>query len=92
MKEWGPGSENGAKLSAAFQAVFKKYKDDMAIMSSEAFLQDVDALAAKYRNDKTSPAFEKEFFALRLKYAPNLANMDKEIAEVPKQCGMPEYK
>jgi hypothetical protein len=90
MKEWGPGSEKGAKLECAIKSIMEKYKNDMAIMQSEAFLQAVDALTEKYKGDQSSPQFDKELRALRLQYAPNLAAMDKEIQEAQKALGMPD--
>ncbi|HEX4068941.1 MAG TPA: hypothetical protein VHX42_02485 [Candidatus Babeliales bacterium] len=82
MQEMMPGTEKGEKLAQAIKEVMDKYKNDLALLTTEPFLQAVDLLAAKHHNDKTSPAFAKEYFALRLKYAPDLARFDKDMQEL----------
>lgn len=90
MKEWGPGSAKNKKLQEALKVIMEKYKDELAILQSEAFLQAVDALTTKYQGDQSSPEFDKEMRALRLEYAPNLEKMDKEVQKVQKALGMPD--
>lgn len=82
MQELMPGTEKGKELAQALKDVMAKYKDDLALLTTESFLQEIDALAEKYHNDKTSPEFAKEYFALRLKHAPNLAHFDKEMQDL----------
>ncbi len=82
MQELMPGTEKGEKLAQAMKGIMDKYKDDLALLTTESFLQEVDTLAEKYHNDKTSLEFAKEYFALRLKHAPNLAHFDKEMQAI----------
>ena len=89
--QWMPGTENGSKLQEAFSKIMKKYDSDIAMLASEAFLQEVDVLAEKYHGDKTSAEFLKEFLALRIQHAPNLVTMDKEMLEATKALGMPSF-
>jgi len=79
MEELMPGTEKGAQLAAQFKLLMEKYKDDLGLLTTESFLHEVDVLAEKYHDDKASDEFRKEFNVLRLKYAPNLANFDKEL-------------
>jgi len=81
LEECKPESETFAQLTASFSSIMEKYRADVELLQTEAFAQDIDALSEKYQNDKTSPEYLKEFFALRLKHAPRLADMDKEMAE-----------
>ena len=82
MQELMPGTEKGEKLAQLIKDLMDTYKDDLALLTTESFLHEIDALAEKYHNDKTSPEFAKEYFALRLKHAPNLINFDKEMQEL----------
>lgn len=91
MEEWAPGTENFNKLTQAFGVIMEKYRADMAIFESEAFLNDVDALAEKYQGDRSAPQFVQDFLALRLQYVPSLADMDREMQEARKALGMPDY-
>lgn len=81
LEECGPGSETVAQLTELFKPIMEKYRTDFAFLQTEAFAQDIEALGEKYQSDKTSPEYLKEFFAIRLKHAPRLADMDKEMAE-----------
>ena len=76
-----PGTEKSTKLGELYKNIMEKYKDDIVKLSSEAFIRDIDLLTEKYHGDKTAQGFTQEFFKLRLKYAPNLATMDKEMAD-----------
>ncbi|HLJ31516.1 MAG TPA: AbrB/MazE/SpoVT family DNA-binding domain-containing protein [Candidatus Babeliales bacterium] len=90
MKEWGPGSAKGKKLQDALKTIMEKYKDDLAILQSEAFLQAIDALTEKHKGNQSSPEFDKEMRTLRLEYAPNLEKMDKEVQKAQKALDMPD--
>lgn len=90
LNQWAPGTDNFIKLTEAFSAIMENYKEDMTLLQTESFSHDVDTLTEKYQNDKTSPKFIKEMLAIRLKHAPNLINMDKEMAEAKKALGCPE--
>lgn len=87
---WMPGTENGEKLKEAFKPIMEKYQADMTKLSSEEFMRETDLLAEKYQGNRTSPEFMKEFIALRIKHAPNLANFDKEMREAAQALGYPE--
>jgi antitoxin component of MazEF toxin-antitoxin module len=89
MQELMPGTAKGEKLAQDIKSIMNTYKNDLDLLTTESFLQEVDALAAKYHNDKTSSEFAKEYFVLRLKHAPNLVNYEKEIQEVTDALGMP---
>lgn len=91
LEQWKPGTENGAKLTQAFQVIMEKYRNNVDKLGTEAFLKDIDALAEKYHGDKSSPGFLKEFLALRVQHAPNLVNMDREMIEAKKALGMPDF-
>jgi hypothetical protein len=84
MQELMPGAEKGAKFAQVFKEIMKKYQDDLVLLTTESFLHEVDLLAEKYHNDKALPDFAKEYYALRLKHAPNLVNFDKEVQSA--QC------
>jgi len=91
MEKWMPGTENFDKLTKAFQAVTEKYRDEMAKLQTEAFSNDVDALAEKYHGDRSTPEFVKELLIIRQQHAPKLADMDKEMQQVKEAFGMPDY-
>jgi len=84
MQALMPGAEKGVKLAQVFKEIMEKYQDDLILLTTESFLHEVDLLAEKYHNDKTLPDFAKEYYALRLKHAPNLVNFDKEVQSA--QC------
>ncbi len=84
-----PGGELYPKLMEAIMPISMKYQADMAKLTSEAFLLEVDTLAAKHRGDRSSAAFVEEFTALRNKLVPNLALMDQEMKEAMQKYGIP---
>ncbi|HSC25116.1 MAG TPA: hypothetical protein VLB80_02765 [Candidatus Babeliales bacterium] len=90
MKEWGPETDNNKKLSQAIKDIAKKYTEDLAVLQSEAFLYDVDLLVKKYKDDKSSPEFMNDFFALRLRYTPNIIHYDQEIQKALKDLNIPD--
>lgn len=81
-------SEAAQKLQDAYKKISLKYKADREKLDSDAFLKDVDNFIEHYRGDKSSPEFAQELLALRLKHAPNLANMDREMIEAQKTAGI----
>lgn len=91
VEKWMPGSENGEKLAQLYKAIMDKYREDVVLTMTPDFLEKVDELAAHYNNNRADADFIKDYMALRLEYAPNLAIMDKEMAEAPKTLGMPDY-
>ncbi len=77
--------ENDEKLAQAVQSLMEKYKDDLALLAKDSFLKEVGLLADKYGENRTSAEFYKEYHALRLQHAPNLASFDKEMQELQEQ-------
>jgi len=77
--------ENDEKLAQAVQNLMEKYKDDLALLAKDSFLKEVGLLADKYGENRTSAEFYKEYHALRLQHAPNLASFDKEMQELQEQ-------
>jgi 6-phosphogluconate dehydrogenase (decarboxylating) len=67
-----------------------KYKEDMMLLQTEDYSLEMNELTEKYQNNQQSPEFIKELLALRIKHAPNLANMDQEMHEANKKLGLPE--
>lgn len=90
LNEWAPGTDNFTKLQQAYAVIMQKYKEDVTLLQTEAYAQDIEKLTEKYHNEKQSPEFIKELLAIRLKHAPNLVNMDKEMSEANKALGLPE--
>jgi hypothetical protein len=90
LAKWMPGGENYPKLMDVYMPIHMRYMNDLVKLgSSQEYLQELDDLAVKYHDNKLSAEYGKEFFALRDKYAPNLANMNKELHEVAKKLGLP---
>ena len=90
LEQWIPGTPNAEKLQKAFEEIFKKYQEDLKILQSKEFLQEQEVLLKKHKDNASPDDVINEMQALRHKYAPNLANMDKEMAQVPKKLGMPD--
>ena len=90
LKEWLPGTKNAEKLQKAYQEIMEKYQDEIKLLGSKKFKEDVEALNKKYQGDTTSKDFSKELLALRLQYAPKLAKMDKEMKEINSSLGCPD--
>ena len=84
LEEWLPGTENAKKLQEAYGEIMKKYMGEMMLLGSKEFKQDLDTLTKKHEGNTSSKDYLKEFLALRLKHAPKLAEMDKEMKEVNK--------
>jgi len=91
LLEWMPGTENHIKLQEAYKSIMEKYRDEISKLSSDEFFKAVDILAEKYSGDRTSKGFMQDLLALRQEYSPNLVNMNKEMVEVAKQMGMPDF-
>ena len=68
----------------------KKYPDEFKRLASKEFKEDLDALNKKYQGVSSSKAFSEEFQALRLKHAPKLVEMDKEMKEASISLGYPD--
>ena len=77
--------ENDEKLAQAVKNLMEKYQDDLALLAKDSFLKEVGLLADKYGENRTSAEFYKEYHALRLQHAPNLASFDKEMQELQEQ-------
>lgn len=90
LDEWAPGTDNFAKMQQVYADIMSKYKEDMALLTTQAYAQDMEELTKDYQNNQQSPKFIKELLALRLKHAPNLANMDREMSEANKSLDIPE--
>ncbi len=91
LKEWEPGSENARELQEAYGEIMQKYQAELAALGSEDFQRDVETLAKQFDGDTTSKGFCDEFLVLRLKHAPKLAEMDKEMKETASAMGMPSW-
>jgi antitoxin component of MazEF toxin-antitoxin module len=87
-EEWKPGTENNTKLKKTFEKIMAKYSDDIALLGTETFSQSVQTLIEQCQGD--ADLMDKEMLRIRLQHAPNLANMDKEIAEAKKALGAPD--
>ncbi|MBN1549309.1 AbrB/MazE/SpoVT family DNA-binding domain-containing protein [Candidatus Babeliales bacterium] len=89
LEEWLPGTENAKKLQEAYGKIMKKYMGEIQLLNSEEFKRELDLLSKKYDGDSSSKDWLKEFLTLRLKYAPKLAQMDKEMQDVNASLGVP---
>ena len=90
LKEWVPGTENYQKLQEAYGKIMQKYQEEMKPLSSQEFQKEFENLISKYKEEINSPEYVKEFLALRLKFSPGLAAMDKEMQDAAKSVGYPE--
>ena len=90
LKKWLPGTDNSQKLQEAYGQIMQKYQEEMKPLFSQEFQKEVQNLNKKYKKEITSVEYAKELLALRLKYSPGLAKMDKEMQEVTKSLGYPE--
>lgn len=90
IQNWLPGTKNAEKLGEAYKVIMAKYSAEIQSLASKQFLKEVEDLSKKHRGDTTSNAYFHEFLELRLKHAPGLAQMDKEMKEVTKALGCPE--
>lgn len=90
LKEWIPGTENYQKLQEAYGKIMQKYQEEMKPLSSEAFQKEIQKLNNKYKKEMNSAEYYRELLALRLKFSPGLAEMDKEMQETTKALGYPE--
>lgn len=91
IKEWLPGTENASKLQGAFSKIMEKYQKDIQLLGSDEFSRDISKLKEQFQGDPTSKSFLDEVRAIRLKHAPNLAKMDKEMEEAAQELGCPEH-
>ncbi len=89
LKEWAPGTENAGKLQEAFGKIMKKYQAELAVLGSESFQNDIETLSKQFQGDTTAKDFHDGVIALRLKHAPKLAEMDKEMREAAVALGYP---
>ena len=46
MEELMPGTEKGKQLAAQFKIIMEKYKDDLALLTTESFLHEVDEFSS----------------------------------------------
>jgi antitoxin component of MazEF toxin-antitoxin module len=88
-------SDNAMKAQEAFRNIFRKHAQTIEkLMSSTAFMHDLEELASKYKHNTSSDEYLKEFFELRYKHVPELRDMDKEMAiisaEIDKQTASQE--
>jgi len=90
LKEWLPGTKNAEKLQEAYKKIMENYQDEIKLLGSKECKEDVDVLNKKYQGDTTSKDFLEEFLVLRLKHAPKLAKMDKEMKEAGISLGYPD--
>lgn len=90
LKEWLPGTENSKKLEEAYRKIMAKYQDQMELLSSSEFQNEMDELAQKFEGNHTSNEFIEEVQKLRFKHAPGLMKMDEEMHAVTEQLGFPK--
>jgi hypothetical protein len=82
FEKCAPGTQNFDSLTAAFKKIMDKYRDEINKFSSPEWLQALNKLAEKYKDNFTCDEYFQEACALRLQYAPLLANMDAEMLQV----------
>jgi len=89
--DWAPGTENFQRLHEKVNAIMaqSKYKDVFTDFDSQAFAKEVDAIAEKYHNDRSSTGYGEEVKALQARRYPKLVQMQQEIAEAGKALGAP---
>ncbi len=87
LKDWLPGSKNAKKLEEAYGKILPKYQEEIKALGSEKFLKDIEKLTKNYKGDTSSEAYFNEFLKLRLKAAPKLAKMDKEMKDATEALG-----
>lgn len=90
IQDWLPGTKNAEKLGEAYKVIMAKYSAEIQSLASKEFLKEVEDLSKKHGGDTTSSTYFHEFLELRLKHAPKLAQMDKEMKEVTKALGCPD--
>ena len=90
LKEWIPGAESYQKLQEAYGKIMQKYQEEMKPLSSQEFQKEFQTLSNKYKKEMNSTEYYKELLALRLKFSPGLAEMDKEMQDITKTLGYPE--
>jgi len=81
LKQWVPGSENVEKMKEAFGKIMQKYQKDLEPLGTQACINEFQALNNKYKEEKNSEKYLNEVMALRLKFCPKIAEMDKEMKE-----------
>ena len=67
--------------------IMQKYQEEMKPLSGQEFQKEFQILKSKYEKMENSSEYIKEVLALREKFAPGLAEMDKELQEVTKVLG-----
>lgn len=90
LQEWVPGTEKFQKLQEAYQKIMQKYQEEMKPLSSQEYHKEAQSLNGKYKKNRNSTEFYQELLALRLKFSPGLAKMDKEMQEVTQALGYPQ--
>lgn len=90
LKEWSPGTENWEKLVGAYKKIMGKYQGELELLAGKNFREEVKMLTKKYQGESPSKALFEELLALRLRYAPKLAEMDKEMEKVNATFGYPD--
>jgi antitoxin component of MazEF toxin-antitoxin module len=90
LKKWVPGGKNGQKLQEAFGKIMEKYREEIEPLGSQEFQKEFQSLTEKYKKELSSAEYYQEFLALRVKFSPGLAKMDKEMRDASKALGYPE--
>lgn len=80
-----PGTENFDKLGEVVKKIMDKYKDEVKKLSSPEAFNALNELSDKYKGNATCDEYLQEVCALRLHYAPLLANMDAELLQAQRE-------
>lgn len=85
-------TENANSYMNELREVFTRYASAMKKLDAPEIQQSLQELEQKFNNDRQNPEFIQTATVMRLQYAPELLQMDKEIAAINKKYAPEEHQ